>query len=378
MNASTAPIDSPASRAPVTRGPELSVIIPTFNEAENVDPLIENLSAALSGVHWEAIFVDDDSPDGTARLIRERALQDSRIRVIHRIGRKGLSSAVIEGMLAASAPYLAVIDGDLQHDEGLLPQMLQTAKQEGCDLVIGSRYVQGGGVGEWTQGRRAASRFATRISRFVLPADISDPMSGFFLISRPAFDESARNLSGVGFKILFDIVSAAPRKLVIRELPYEFRQRQAGESKLDASVLLEFAMMMLDRKFGRFVPARFILFSAIGGLGLLVHLTALWMGLNLFDFPFMGAQAFATFVAMTSNYALNNAITFRFQRRTGWRFLTGLLSFYAVCSVGAVANVGIAQVIYSNAAAWWVSGVAGALVGSVWNYAVSSIYTWRK
>ncbi|HOP20244.1 MAG TPA: GtrA family protein, partial [Amphiplicatus sp.] len=195
---------------------------------------------------------------------------------------------------------------------------------------------------------------------------------------RPAFDESARKLSGVGFKILFDIVSAAPRKLAIRELPYEFRQRQAGESKLDASVLLEFAMMMLDRKFGRFVPARFILFSAIGGLGLFVHLTALWMGLNLFDFPFMGAQAFATFVAMTSNYALNNAITFRFQRRTGWRFLTGLLSFYAVCSVGAVANVGIAQVIYSNAAAWWVSGVAGALVGSVWNYAVSSIYTWRK
>lgn len=378
MNASTAPIEPPALRAPAARGPELSVIIPTFNESENVDPLIEKLSAALSGVHWEAIFVDDDSPDGTARLIRERALQDSRIRVIHRIGRKGLSSAVIEGMLAASAPYLAVIDGDLQHDEGLLPQMLQTAKQEGCDLVIGSRYVQGGGVGDWAEGRRAASRFATRISRFVLPADISDPMSGFFLISRPAFDESARNLSGVGFKILFDIVSAAPRKLAIRELPYEFRQRQAGESKLDASVLLEFAMMMLDRKFGRFVPARFILFSAIGGLGLFVHLTALWMGLNLFDFPFMGAQAFATFVAMTSNYALNNAITFRFQRRTGWRFLTGLLSFYAVCSVGAVANVGIAQVIYSNAAAWWVSGVAGALVGSVWNYAVSSIYTWRK
>ncbi|HPE31622.1 MAG TPA: glycosyltransferase family 2 protein [Parvularculaceae bacterium] len=378
MNASTAPIEPPALRAPVARGPELSVIIPTFNESENVDPLIEKLSAALSGIHWEAIFVDDDSPDGTARLIRERALQDSRIRVIHRIGRKGLSSAVIEGMLAASAPYLAVIDGDLQHDEGLLPQMLQTAKQEGCDLVIGSRYVQGGGVGDWAEGRRAASRFATRISRFVLPADISDPMSGFFLISRPAFDESARKLSGVGFKILFDIVSAAPRKLAIRELPYEFRQRQAGESKLDASVLLEFAMMMLDRKFGRFVPARFILFSAIGGLGLFVHLTALWMGLNLFDFPFMGAQAFATFVAMTSNYALNNAITFRFQRRTGWRFLTGLLSFYAVCSVGAVANVGIAQVIYSNAAAWWVSGVAGALVGSVWNYAVSSIYTWRK
>jgi len=378
LNASTAPIEPPALRAPVARGPELSVIIPTFNESENVDPLIEKLSAALSGIHWEAIFVDDDSPDGTARLIRERALQDSRIRVIHRIGRKGLSSAVIEGMLAASAPYLAVIDGDLQHDEGLLPQMLQTAKQEGCDLVIGSRYVQGGGVGDWAEGRRAASRFATRISRFVLPADISDPMSGFFLISRPAFDESARKLSGVGFKILFDIVSAAPRKLAIRELPYEFRQRQAGESKLDASVLLEFAMMMLDRKFGRFVPARFILFSAIGGLGLFVHLTALWMGLNLFDFPFMGAQAFATFVAMTSNYALNNAITFRFQRRTGWRFLTGLLSFYAVCSVGAVANVGIAQVIYSNAAAWWVSGVAGALVGSVWNYAVSSIYTWRK
>ncbi|MCB9955978.1 MAG: glycosyltransferase family 2 protein [Caulobacterales bacterium] len=371
-------MEPPALRAPVARGPELSVIIPTFNESENVDPLIEKLSAALSGIHWEAIFVDDDSPDGTARLIRERALQDSRIRVIHRIGRKGLSSAVIEGMLAASAPYLAVIDGDLQHDEGLLPQMLQTAKQEGCDLVIGSRYVQGGGVGDWAEGRRAASRFATRISRFVLPADISDPMSGFFLISRPAFDESARKLSGVGFKILFDIVSAAPRKLAIRELPYEFRQRQAGESKLDASVLLEFAMMMLDRKFGRFVPARFILFSAIGGLGLFVHLTALWMGLNLFDFPFMGAQAFATFVAMTSNYALNNAITFRFQRRTGWRFLTGLLSFYAVCSVGAVANVGIAQVIYSNAAAWWVSGVAGALVGSVWNYAVSSIYTWRK
>jgi dolichol-phosphate mannosyltransferase len=366
----------PFSVAPRARGPELSVIVPTFNERDNIEPLLMRLEAALCGIDWEVIYVDDDSPDGTANKIRSLAQADARIRCLQRIGRRGLSSAVIEGMLSSSAPYMAVIDADLQHDETALVQMLCLIKAQDRDIVIGSRHVVGGGIGEWDRRRAAISGTAARLARLVVPAELSDPMSGFFLISRSAFERAARCLSGQGFKILVDLFASTPVPYRFTEIPYVFRQRLHGQSKLDSLVAWEYLMLLLHKRLGGFVPVRFISFTAIGISGIAVHFIALYCTLQLLSFPL--AQACGTLVAMTSNFVLNNVLTYRDRRLFGVRFFTGLMSFYGICSIGAVANVGVASAAFGHHYTWWVSGLAGAAVGAVWNYAVSSIFTWRR
>ena len=355
---------------------ELTIVVPTFNERDNVELLIARLDAALRGIEWEVLYVDDDSPDGTAAKVRELAQTDPRIRCLQRIGRRGLSTAVIEGMLASSAPYLAVIDADLQHDESLLPQMLAAIKAEDLDVIIGSRHVAGGGVGDWDRRRVTISGFAARLARLVIAAELTDPMSGFFMVSRPAFERAVRRLSGQGFKILLDLFASTPVAYRFKEIPYVFSQRQHGESKLDSLAIWEYLMLLLDKLFGRYVPVRFVSFAAIGGSGVVVHFLTLYFALKAVEFPV--AQAIATVVAMTSNFLLNNMLTYRDRRLVGRRFLTGLGSFYAVCSLGAVANVGIASAAFAHHYTWWLSGLAGAAVGVVWNYAVSSIFTWRR
>jgi dolichol-phosphate mannosyltransferase len=370
--AEAAPLDLRSPRRRV----ELTVVVPTFNERDNVEALLARLDAALCGIEWEVVYVDDDSPDGTADKVRALAQGDPRIRCLQRIGRRGLSTAVIEGLLASSAPYLAVIDGDLQHDEQLLPRMLAAIKAEDLDVVVGSRHTAGGGVGDWDRRRVAVSNVAARLARLIIAADLADPMSGFFMLSRPAFERAVRRLSGQGFKILLDLFASTPIPYRFKEIPYVFGQRQHGESKLDSFVVWEYLMLLLDKLVGRYVPARFISFAAIGGSGVFVHFTTLYLGLKLLAFP--AAQALATFVAMTSNFALNNILTYRDRRLTGRRFVTGLVSFYAVCSLGAVANVGIASAAFAHHYTWWLSGLAGAAVGVVWNYAVSSVFTWQR
>lgn len=357
---------------------ELSVVVPTLNESENLPVLIARLEETLKGVEWEVIFVDDDSDDGTADQARQIGRTNRRVRCLQRIGRRGLSGACIEGMLASSAPHLAVMDADLQHDETLLPRMLEILKADGTDLVIGSRYMEGGGVGEWAESRRMISRFATGLGRLVMKNDVSDPMSGFFMLRRESFQRSVRKLSGIGFKILLDILASSPRGLRIKELPFEFRTRHAGESKLDTMVAWEYVMMLLDKLIGHLVPIRFVLFSVVGLFGLGVHLVLLAIVHKGLGGDFAVSQAIATIGAMTNNFLLNNIFTYRDKRLHGWSLLLGLISFYAVCGIGAIANIGIASYVYGADESWWVAGVTGALVGAVWNYAVSSVYTWRK
>ncbi len=363
----------PEALARPTTPAELSVIIPTLNERDNVPLIVERLNRALDGIAWEVIFVDDDSPDGTAEVVRALARAQSNIRCLQRIGRRGLASACIEGMLASSAPYLAVMDGDLQHDEALLPRMFEKIKAERLDVVVASRHVGDGNVGNFEASRVAISNFATRLSRLVVKADLTDPMSGFFVIERTAFDAAMRRLSGQGFKILLDLFASTPQPFSFAELPLHFRERLHGESKLDTLVAWEYLMLLLQKLLGPAVPVRFLLFSLIGGLGVGVHLTTLWTALHVATFP--TAQATATVVAMTFNFLLNNLFTYRDRRLKGWRILSGLGSFYAVCGLGAVANVGIAASI-AGAHSWWLAGLAGAAVSAVWNYAMSSIFTW--
>ncbi len=366
------------------RAPELTVVIPTLNERENIAPLLERLDLTLAGTRWEVVFVDDDSTDGTPELVREIGRADARVRCLHRIGRRGLSTACIEGILASASPFIAVMDADLQHDEALLPGMLNTLRHEPCDIVVGSRYVTGGGVGEWNKTRASMSGFATQLSRLICKTEIADPMSGFFMLRRDVFETAVRDLSGQGFKLLLDLLASLPTPPRLKELPYQFRNRRYGESKLDTMVTWEFGMLLADKLVGHIVPVRFALFALIGALGVVVDLIVLWAAIGV-GTGFIAAQAVATVVAMTSNFFLNNIFTYRDQRLKGWRLWRGLFSFYVICALGAVANVGFAAFVFAGDARWlagfsgipWLASLAGVVVGSVWNYAVSSVFTWK-
>jgi dolichol-phosphate mannosyltransferase len=358
--------------------PELSVVVPTFNERDNVIALFHKLETALAGRAWEVIYVDDNSPDGTWDVVRALAREDSRVRCIRRIGRRGLSGACIEGILASSAPCAAVIDADLQHDETQLPKMLALLQGGEADLVVGSRYVVGGSADSFDKQRAGFSMLATSVAKKLLRVEIADPMSGFFMIRRDRFEQLAPQLSTQGFKILLDIVATARGSLRIKEIPYTFGSRLHGESKLDSMVALDFLGLVLAKLTGDVVSLRFLLFAMVGSLGLLVHLVALFVALEVFDVPFPEAQACGALMAMTSNFLLNNFLTYRDQRLQGFGILRGLLLFYLVCSVGLVANVGVAFSVYDQEPIWWLAGAAGALMGVVWNYAMSGLFVWRK
>jgi dolichol-phosphate mannosyltransferase len=358
--------------------PELSVVVPTFNERGNVTALFRKLETALAGRAWEVIYVDDNSPDGTWDVVRALAREDSRVRCIRRIGRRGLSGACIEGILASSAPCAAVIDADLQHDETQLPKMLALLQGGEADLVVGSRYVEGGSADSFDRQRAGFSILATSVAKKLLRVDIADPMSGFFMIRRDRFEQLAPQLSTQGFKILLDIVATARGSLRIKEIPYSFGLRQHGESKLDSLVALDFLGLVLAKLTGDVVSLRFLLFAMVGSLGLFVHLAALFVALEVFNVPFPEAQACGALMAMTSNFMLNNFLTYRDQRLQGLGILRGLLLFYLVCSVGLVANVGVAFSVYDQEPIWWLAGAAGALMGVVWNYAMSGLFVWRK
>ena len=356
---------------------QLTVVVPCYNERENIFPMVTSLEKALAGVAWEVVFVDDNSPDGTAEAARALARDDPRIRCIRRVGRRGLSSAGIEGALSSSADYVAVIDGDMQHDETRLPAMLK-AVEDGADLAIGSRHVAGGAsTGLSSSYRQKLSAAGIRMARSITGADINDPMSGFFLLRRPLFESLANRLNGQGFKILLDLVLASKAKLKIVEIPYTFRPRAAGESKLDALVMAQFAGLLIDKALGGAVPLRFISFALVGAFGVLINLLVLQLARGA-GLSFASAQTTGTYVAMIANFQLNNQLTYRTQRLKGARVWRGLLLFVVVCSLGAFANIGIARALYEENASSILAGAAGAAIGVVWNYAVSATLVWRS
>lgn len=377
--AAAAPAHQSRSGSDPLASPELAIIVPTYNERANLPELAQRIAVALAGVAYEVIIVDDDSPDGTAELARELARHDPRFRCLQRIGRRGLASACVEGMLATSAPYLAVIDADLQHDELLLPRMLERLRSGRADVVVASRYLDGAEVPGWSGDRRLLSRLGTALVRG-LPRlrGLSDPLSGFFAISRPALEGTVRRLSAIGFKLLLDILLSAPVPLRVVELPYRFRSRRFGTSKLDARVGVEFLLLLLDKALGGLVPPRFVLFAAVGGIGVLVHLAVLTICLGIAGTSFVAGQTLATATAMVFNFALNNELTWADRRLRGPAWLRGLVSFVLVCGLGAIANVGVAAVLHAREAAWPLAAAGGILVGAVWNYVVSGFYTWGE
>lgn len=358
--------------APILR----AVIVPTFNERDNVGPLYDKICVVMPASRWEVIFVDDDSKDGTADAVRQLAEQHINVRLIRRFGRRGLSSAAIEGMMATTAPVVAVIDADMQHDEKILPDLF-AAVEAGDDLALGTRYAGDGSIGDWDKSRARISRWATAVASRLNHNPVSDPMSGFLAVRQSLMVELMPRLSIIGFKLLLDILMSSPRKLQITEVNYHFRNRIAGESKLDSAVSLEFLMLLLEKKIGRWIPARFVMFVLVGSMGLILHLLLLRLFLAV-NVSFPVAQAVAVGITIATNFILNNALTYRDRRLKGWAMAQGLASFYAICGVGAMANVGVATVVYSNNERWWLAGIAGAAISAVWNYAASSFLTWRN
>ncbi|MGE0499372.1 MAG: glycosyltransferase [Rhizobiaceae bacterium] len=357
--------------------PVLTIVLPTYNEASNIESVIERIGEALAGIAHEVIVVDDDSADGTAAAARRLAIARDNVRCLRRVGRRGLSGACLEGMMAANADTVAVMDADGQHDESILPTMLEDIRG-GAQLVIGTRYAAEGSASDGFSARRArGSAITTWLARLVLGRDVSDPMSGFFMLRRDLADQLAGKVSSEGFKILFDILSRLPTNAVIAEVPFVFRRREHGESKLGALVLMQFLGLIASRLTGGVVPMQFALFAMVGLSGVAVHLAVLQVLTAWFDVAFIAAQTASTIVAMTSNFLLNNVFTYAHRRLRGWRFLTGLLSFYLLCGLGAIANVGVAAWIYEFNPSTLLAGLAGALMGSVFNYAVTRSVTWR-
>ncbi|HUA60603.1 MAG TPA: glycosyltransferase [Verrucomicrobiae bacterium] len=357
---------------------QLAVVVPTLNERGNVEPFLEALERALAGMVYEVIFVDDDSPDGTAAELRARAARDPRIRVIQRIRRRGLASACIEGMMATAATAIAVMDADLQHDEQTLPVMFQKLTAGNFDIVVATRNADGGSMGSAAPSRVALSQWGRRLSESITGCRLSDPMSGYFMLRREYLDEVVRSASGIGFKILLDLIASAKRPVAIGEVPYTFRERRSGSSKLDVVVGVEYLQLLLDKKFGRFIPVRFLLFVGVGATGVAASLLVLLIAVRLFHADFVTAQIEATFLAMTGNFLLNNSMTYRDRRLKGTAFARGLATFYLACSIGAVINVQIAELARSVGVPWLIAGAIGLAIGAVWNYGMTSFLTWRS
>ena len=368
---------------------QLAVILPTLDERDNLAPLVARLDAALGGIVWEAIVVDDDSSDGTADEARALSLTDPRVRVIQRIGRRGLASAAIEGMCATAAPYVAVMDADHQHDPALLPPMLDALTSGQFDLACASRFTDGASTAGWNRpGRVRASGLANALARRLTGVRLSDPMSGYFMLSSATLRGLAPRLSGLGFKILLDILATVDRPLRVKEFPLQFAARAEGESKLDGAVVFEFLVGLYDKWLGRIIPTRFALFGTIGAMGVVVHMAVLASFLNIFGQPFRFGQWITAFdigqtvaavVAMTFNFFLNNALTYSDKRLTGGPALVrGWLKFGLTCSVGLLANIGVAGVLLRMGFHSYPAAIMGIVIGSVWNYALSSRFVWGR
>jgi len=359
--------------------PVLSVIVPSYNERENIELLYQKVAISLAETPWEMIVVDDNSPDGTADVVNQLSRSYGNIRCLRRFGRRGLASACVEGMAATAAPYVAVIDGDLQHDEAILPLMLEKAVA-GADLVVGSRFAKGGSAGDGlSQARLSGSNFANRLAAMIAGQEVSDPMSGFFLMRRDAALEAAPRLSSDGFKILIDLIVTSARMgnpLSIAEVGYTFRPRHAGESKMSPLVVIQYLGLWFSKLTNGVLPPSFLLFGLVGGSGVVVHLATLaaltWLGQG-----FVVSQVVATLLAMAWNFILNNNLTYSDRKLRGRRLIAGFISFCAICALGGIANISVANAIYQYDHQTFIAGLSGAIMSSVFNYAVTRVFTWK-
>lgn len=359
----------------------LSLILPTYNERESLPTLIPRITEILRGTEYEIIVVDDDSPDRTWEVARELSRKHERLHVIRRVGRLGLSSAVIEGFLAAKGDVFVVMDADGQHDAALLPR-IAAAAEENKGIAMGSRYMEGGSVGNWEGFRAFVSRLGGSLAIWLCKVKVTDPMSGFFAISRRTFEEVLPRLNPKGFKILLDLLVHVPSGTNVSELPFSFGKRLLGESKFSAQVRMQYLEFLYDATVGRFIPLTLVKYCAVGALGVAVNLSA-YMTVTLllrespqyglFPTPLVaGIEA-----AIVFNFLLNNAWTFSHAKLRGWGAVTGFVKYNGVCAFGALANVAVTAFLFRGGMTAIGSIAIGAFVGMIWNYTIGKLFTWN-
>jgi len=361
----------------------LSLVLPTYKESENLPELLPLLAKTLQGLPYEVIVVDDDSPDRTWEIARKLAEKDDHLRVLRRVGRRGLSSAVIEGWLAARGDVFAVMDADGQHDLTLLPKLYEAVKSKG-GVAIGSRYVEGGSVGQWDERRHMMSKVATGMAIKLCKVPVKDPMSGFFALDRATFEKALPLLNPKGFKILLDLLIHVPRTTPVTELPFSFGLRTHGESKLSRQVQVEFLEYLYEAVFGRYISLTFVQYCIVGLLGVAVNSFVYWVSSRfLFEET---AAAFSDIslafllgieAAILFNFYLNNAWTFSQAKLKGWRAVTGFIRYNAACAIGALAAYSVAYFLLARGFGEVWSVVLGSGVSVIWNYTMSRLFTWK-
>lgn len=357
---------------------DLSIIIPTYNERDNIEPLTRRLQTHLDGnVDYEIIVVDDDSPDQTWALAETLSKADPRLRVLRRTTKKGLASAVVDGFSSATGNVLAVIDADLQHDESILLSMHDQIANH--DIVVGSRKVAGGGISQWNPLRRLISWFATQLARRFLRVPIADPMSGYFMLRREVFNEVAPKINPTGFKILLEIARHADSPK-IAEVGYLFRPRQFGKSKLSVGPIFAYLGLIYDATIEKILPMRLIKFCIVGLSGVFVNLGILYLFANLFALPKEAALIPAIAFSILSNYTLNNFWTFRDQVLRSWNaFTIGAVKYAAICSAGSLMNYAAALLLCKAAGMnLYLADIGGICLATIWNYCANARYTWRS
>lgn len=361
---------------------KISILIPTFNELKNIERLVSQLTFLSNKFEFEILFVDDDSPDGTSEKVMELIKKHHHIRLIRRIGRVGLSSAIREGLLNSDSDIALVMDGDGQHDPAAIESILEILLENDLDLVVGSRFHPEARILGLSEKRELGSFLANRSARFTLHRNYShltDYMSGFFALKLQPLTSLIRFVNVNGFKFLYELLALSKGRLKVDEVPLVFNKRIHGNSKLDISIFWDFLISLLHTFSFRIIPRRAISFALVGSSGVVVQLSITWILMTFLEFDFIFALPIAIISAAISNYLINNALTFRYKRLCGLSLFAGLLKFLIVASLPVIANVGLSTALYKNVfqdVIW--AQMCGILVVFVWNYAASSAFVWNS
>ena len=364
-----------------TKKERVSIILPTYNEFENIRPLIKRLLQIEEKYELELLIIDDDSTDGTTDLVKKLAQEESRIRIIHRVGRSGLASAIKEGLLDATGDIAVVMDSDGQHDPLAISQAISLLKSNKLDIVAGSRFLRDSEILGLSQRRTGGSSLANKLARFSLSKQyqhLTDYMSGFMVFKMHRCMPSIYKVDVNGFKFFYELLSISRGRFNIEEIPLNFLPRNYGSSKLDLSILWDFVISLVHTFSFRVIPRRAISFGLVGATGMVVQLTVTKILMGLLLLEFQTALPVGVVAAATSNYLINNALTFRSQRLNGRLLIKGLLKFLLVASLPVLANVGLATSFYRLVASDpFLAQLAGIIVVFVWNYAASSRFVWN-
>jgi dolichol-phosphate mannosyltransferase len=355
----------------------ISIVGPTYNESGNISLFVQDVDAALAGYNWEILFVDDNSSDGTAATVFELASIDDRVRLILRMSDRGLAKSCIQGMLSAKGELLCVMDVDGQHDPEVIVDMVARMEADGLDIISAARQLDDIGASDaLSPVRNKISKLGNKLCEILLKRKLSDPLTGYFIIRRDAFLRVAPQLGDAGFKILLDILYS-DKSLKHAEIPFEFGSRRQGESKFDSFVAWTFLSFLLSKISGGLLPPKLVSFLLVGALGLPVHFATLYVFLGL-GLNFVWAQSMAAFAAATSNFFLNDLLTFHNQRLSGRKMFWGYLKFIAVSSVGIVANVSVASIANDRLIhVVFLATIAGIAMDTLWKFVMINRFIWK-